>query len=116
MFSMKALMVESDMPKLAEIIAFKKAKAKPTNEAIRAEIDRLKKMNFQESVNMLKTIIDESKEPSFRNYQILYSNEILLNDKPFMGYFTRDYYLNILDAKESILMTSNLLRVLIVIR
>ena len=111
LFSIKTIMIENDIPKIAEMIAAKKAKGKPLADNIAKENEALKRMSLQDTFAMLKTIVDDSKESPLRDYMVVYSNEIIANNKPSIGYFTRDNFLNILDEKDNVLFTYNLLKV-----
>jgi hypothetical protein len=111
LFAIKTIMVENDIPKIAELVSAKKAKGKPLADSIAKEIEALKRMQLQDTFTMLKTIVDDSKESPLRDYMVVYSNEIILNNKPSIGYFTRDNYLNVLDEKDNVLLTCNLLKV-----
>ena len=106
------LLDEKDYKKLAEINGSRKARGKPTSAQIAAELEILKKMSIQSIIEMFNVIPNYVNEPPDENFMVLFQSLIYINNAEYVGYITKDSYLNVLDHGGNSMISTNLGKVL----
>jgi hypothetical protein len=106
------LLEEKDYKKLAEINSCRKVRGKPTSAQIAAELEILKKMSIQSIIEMFNVIPNYMNEPPDEGFMMVFQSTICINNVEYVGYITKDSYLNVLDHGGNSMISSNLGKVL----